>query len=106
MRVRKIAAAMAAVSMLAAFSAQAAFAAGDSVNVTAEKVNAEAGAEFTLAVKLDGVPSTGINAAEFALTYDASALTITGVAPGDCYITVRSASDPTKEAQIKVMVTD
>jgi len=83
MRVRKIAAAMAAVSMLAAFSAQAAFAAGDSVNVTAEKVNAEAGAEFTLAVKLDGVPSTGINAAEFALTYDASALTITGVAPGD-----------------------
>lgn len=31
---------------------------------------------------------------------------ITGVAPGDCYITVRSASDPTKEAQIKVMVTD
>ena len=31
---------------------------------------------------------------------------ITGVAPGDCYITVRSAKDPTKEAQVKVMVTD
>ena len=82
MRVRKIAAVMAAVSMLAAVSAQAAFAA-DSVTVTAEKVNAEAGAEFTLAVKLSGVPAAGVNAAEFELTYDASALTITGASAGD-----------------------
>lgn len=83
MRVRKIAAAMAAVSMLAAFSAQTAFAAGDSVTVTAEKVTAEAGAEFTLAVKLEGVPAAGVNAAEFALTYDSAALTITGATAGE-----------------------
>jgi len=83
MRVRKIAAAMAAVSMMAAFSAQAAFAAGDSVTVTAEKVKAEAGSDFTLALKLEGVPAAGINAAEFSLTYDSSALTITGVTAGD-----------------------
>jgi len=31
---------------------------------------------------------------------------ITGVGAGECYITVRSASDPTKEAQVRVMVTE
>lgn len=90
MRVRKIAAGMAALSMLAAFSAQTAFAA-DSVTVSAEKVNAKAGAEFTLAVKLEGVPAAGISGAEFEITYDTAAISITGASAGDIVNT--SASD-------------
>jgi len=90
MRVRKIAATMAALSMLAAFSAQTAFAA-DSVTVSAEKVNAKAGADFTLAVKLEGVPAAGISGAEFEITYDAAAISITGASAGDIVNT--SASD-------------
>jgi len=90
MRVRKIAAGMAALSMLAAFSAQTVFAA-DSVTVSAEKVNAKAGAEFTLAVKLEGVPASGISGAEFEITYDTAAISITGAAAGDIVNT--SASD-------------
>lgn len=90
MRVRKIAAGMAALSMLATFSAQTAFAA-DSVTVSAEKVNAKAGAEFTLAVKLEGVPASGISGAEFEITYDTAAISITGAAAGDIVNT--SASD-------------
>ena len=90
MRVRKIAAGMAALSMLAAFSAQTAFAA-DSVTVSAEKVNAKAGAEFTLAVKLEGVPASGISGAEFEITYDTAAISITGASAGDIVNT--SASD-------------
>ncbi len=82
MRVRKIAAGMAALSMLAAFSAQTVFAA-DSVTVSAEKVNAKAGADFTLAVKLEGVPAAGISGAEFEITYDAAAISITGASAGD-----------------------
>lgn len=81
MKVRKIVAGLAAVSMLAAFSAQAVVAA-DTVTITGEKVNAEAGAEFTLDVELSGVPSAGISVCEFALTYDSSLVTVTGVTAG------------------------
>ncbi len=81
MRVRKIAAGLAAVSMLAAVSAQTVFAA-DSVTVSAEKVEAKAGADFTMAVSLAGVPAAGVNAAEFEITYDSSAITVTGVSAG------------------------
>ena len=90
MRVRKIAAGMAALSMLAAFSAQTAFAAG-AVTIGAEEVNAKAGEEFTLAVNLKDVPAAGISGAEFAITYDAAAITITGASAGDIVNT--SASD-------------
>ncbi|MBR1555504.1 MAG: hypothetical protein IJ644_08955 [Oscillospiraceae bacterium] len=92
MKVRKIAAAMAAVSMLATISAQSVFAA-DSVTVSADKVEAKAGSEFTLAVKLSGVPAAGISGAEFELTYDASALTITGASAGDIVNTSASAQE-------------
>ena len=92
MKVRKIAAAMAAVSMLATISAQSVFAA-DSVTVSADKVEAKAGSEFTMAIKLSGVPAAGINGAEFELTYDASALTITGATAGDIVNTAASAQE-------------
>ena len=92
MKVRKIAAAMAAVSMLATLSAQSVFAA-DSVAISADKVEAAAGSEFTMAVKLSGVPAAGISGAEFELTYDASAITITGATAGDIVNTSASAQE-------------
>ncbi len=81
MKVRKIVAGLAAVSMLAAFSAQAVIAA-DTVTIKGEKVNAEAGAKFELDVELSGVPSAGISVCEFALTYDSSLVEVTGVTAG------------------------
>lgn len=81
MKVRKIVAGLAAVSMLAAFSAQAAFAA-ETVTISADKVTAAAGSEFTMNVELSGVPAAGISVCEFALTYDSALVTVTGVAVG------------------------
>ena len=59
MKVRKIVAGLAAVSMLAAFSTQAVFAA-DTVTFKADDVTAKAGATFTLNVELSGVPAAGL----------------------------------------------
>ena len=81
MKVRKIVAGLAAVSMLAAFSAQSVFAA-ETVTISADKVTAKAGAEFTMNVELSDVPAAGISVCEFAVTYDASVVEVTGVAVG------------------------
>lgn len=81
MKVRKIVAGLAAVSMLAAFSAQAVFAA-ETVTISADKVTAAAGSEFTMNVELSGVPAAGISVCEFALTYDSALVTVTGVTVG------------------------
>lgn len=81
MKVRKIVAGLAAVTMLAAVSAQAVLAA-DTVTISADKVTAKAGSEFTLNVELGGVPAAGISVCEFALTYDAELVTVTGVKAG------------------------
>lgn len=81
MKVRKIVAGLAAVSMLAAFSAQTAFAA-DSVTIKAGEAKAAAGENFTLEISLAGVPAAGTNAVEFAVTYDSKAISITGVKAG------------------------
>ncbi len=81
MKARKIVAGLAAVSMLAAVSAQAVFAA-DKVTISADKVTAEAGATFTMNVELSGVPATGISVCEFAITYDADVVTVTDVKAG------------------------
>lgn len=82
MKVRKIVAGLAAVSMLAAFSAQAVCAA-DTVSISAENVSAAAGSEFTLNVSMDGLPATGLSVCEFALSYDADLVTVTGVTAGE-----------------------
>lgn len=81
MRVRKMIAALAAVSMLTAFSAQAVMAA-DAITISAEKVKAKAGAEFTLNIDMSGVPAEGISVCEFAVTYDPSVVTVSGVTAG------------------------
>lgn len=71
MKVRKIVAGLAAVSILAAFSAQTVMAA-DKVAIKADKVEVAAGENFKLNVSLDGVPTQGISVIEFAVKYDAS----------------------------------
>lgn len=81
MKVRKMVAGLAAVSMLAAFSAQAVLAA-DGVTISAENVKAKAGADFTLNVELGDVPAAGISVMEFAVTYDPAIVTVTGVTAG------------------------
>jgi PKD repeat protein len=81
MKVRKIVAGLAAVSMLAAFSAQAVVAA-DTVSIKAGDASAKAGEEFTLEVSLEGLPSGGANVVEFAVTYDSKVATISSVTAG------------------------
>lgn len=82
MKVRKIVAGLAAVSMLAAFSAQTVLAA-DTVAIKADKVEAAAGENFTVNVALDGVPAQGISVIEFAIKYDATALSDVKVTAGE-----------------------
>lgn len=81
MKVRKIVAGLAAVSMLAAFSAEAVIAA-DTVSIKAGDASAKAGEEFTLEVSLEGLPSGGANVVEFAVTYDSKVATISSVTAG------------------------
>ncbi len=81
MKVRKIVAGLAAVSMLAAVTAQSVFAA-ETVTISADKVTAAAGSTFTMNVELSGVPAAGLSVCEFAITYDASLVTIDGVEVG------------------------
>lgn len=81
MKVRKIVAGLAAVSMMAAFSAQAVLAA-ETVTISADKVTADVGATFTMNVELSGVPAAGLSVCEFAVTYDNALVEITGVKVG------------------------
>ena len=81
MKVRKIVAGLAAVSMMAAFSAQAVLAA-ETVTISADKVTADVGATFTMNVELSGVPAAGLSVCEFAVTYDNALVEVTGVKVG------------------------
>ena len=96
MKFTKIAASLMAVSMMAAVTSQVAFAA-DSVVLEAEKVTAAQGEDFTLTVNLSGVSASGVSAAEFAVTYDASVITIKDVAAGSI---VNTDSDGFDEVSI------
>lgn len=82
MKVRKIVAGLAAVSMLAVATSQAVFAA-DALTIAAGETTAKAGEEFTLNVELSGVPASGVAGLEFALEYDASVITITDAKAGE-----------------------
>lgn len=58
------------------------FAAGEKVAISANKVTAEAGGTFEIEVSLSDIPSTGINACEFAIGYDSTLVTISDVEAG------------------------
>lgn len=82
MKTKRIMAGILAMAMAAsALAFNPVFAAGG-IGISAEKVSAKAGAEFTLAVSLKDVPSTGVGGCEFSLAYDSSIVTVTGVTAG------------------------
>nr|AEV59372.1 scaffoldin C [Ruminococcus flavefaciens] len=74
--------ALAAMLSLSVCSLAPVVAAGETVQVSVGKTNAEAGAEFSVDVSLADIPSSGIQALDFAVTYDSKVLTITKVEQG------------------------
>nr|AIZ97775.1 scaffoldin C [Ruminococcus flavefaciens] len=57
-------------------------AAGETVQISVGKASAEVGSKFSVDVSLADIPSSGIQALDFAITYDSSALTIDSVEAG------------------------
>lgn len=76
-----IASALAFIMATTAAASSIAFAAGETVTISASK--AETTGSFTIDVSLSGVPASAIQGCEFALQYDASVLSITDVTAGD-----------------------
>lgn len=74
--------ALAAMLSLSVCSLAPAVAAGETVQISVGETNAEAGAEFSVDVSLADIPSSGIQAIDFAVTYDSKVLTITKVEQG------------------------
>nr|AEV59453.1 scaffoldin C [Ruminococcus flavefaciens] len=74
--------ALAAMLSLSVCSLAPVVAAGETVQISVGKTNAEAGAEFSVDVSLADIPSSGIQALDFAVTYDSKVLTITSVEQG------------------------
>ena len=74
--------ALAAMLSLSVCSLAPVVAAGETVQISVGKTNAEAGAEFSVDVSLANIPSSGIQALDFAVTYDSKVLTITSVEQG------------------------
>nr|AEV59392.1 scaffoldin C [Ruminococcus flavefaciens] len=74
--------ALAAMLSLSVCSLAPVVAAGEAVQISVGKTNAEAGAEFSVDVSLADIPSSGIQALDFAVTYDSKVLTITKVEQG------------------------
>ena len=83
MKTRRIIASALAFIMATTAAASSVFAAGETIKISASKAEAEAGAAFTIDISMSGVPSTAIKGCEFAIKYDASALSITGVKAGE-----------------------
>ncbi|MBQ8724942.1 MAG: hypothetical protein IJY74_04635, partial [Oscillospiraceae bacterium] len=82
MKTNKVIASALAFIMATTVAAGSVFAAGENVTISATTAEAKAGETFSVDVMLSEVPATGIMGCEFALSYDASALTITGVTAG------------------------
>jgi len=81
MKAKKILAGACASVMLAMTTATAVSAA-ESVKVTVGNAEAKAGGTFSVTLDLADIPAAGINACDFGIEYDASALTITNVTAG------------------------
>lgn len=82
MKTNKVIASALAFIMATTVAAGSVYAAGDTVTISASTAEAKAGESFSVNVMLSDIPATGIMGCEFALSYDASALTITGVEAG------------------------
>ena len=74
--------ALAAMLSLSVCSLAPVAAAGETVQISVGKTSAEAGAAFSVDVSLADIPSSGIQALDFAVTYDSKVLTIESVEQG------------------------
>lgn len=81
MKAKKILAGACASVMLAMTTATAVSAA-ETVKVTVGNTEANPGGTFSVTLDLADIPAAGINACDFGIEYDASALTITNVTAG------------------------
>ena len=68
-------------------------AAGETVQISVGKTSAEVGGEFTVNVSLADIPSSGIQAIDFAVKYDSSVLTINSVDAGSIVKEVPTSGD-------------
>nr|AEV58921.1 scaffoldin C [Ruminococcus flavefaciens] len=68
-------------------------AAGETVQISAGKNNCKVGGEFSVDVSLADIPSSGIQALDFAVTYDSSVLTITSVDAGALVTKIPQSGD-------------
>ncbi|MCR4639814.1 cohesin domain-containing protein [Ruminococcus sp.] len=82
--------ALAAMLSLSVCSLAPAVAAGETVQISVGKVNAEAGAAFSVDVSLADIPSSGIQCLDFAVSYDSKVLTIESIEAGTL---VKNGSD-------------
>ena len=75
--------ALAAMLSLSVCSLAPVVAAGETVQISVGKVTAEAGKQFSVDVSLADIPSSGIQALDFAVSYDSKSLTIDSVEAGE-----------------------
>ncbi len=68
---------------LSAGSLVPAFAAGETVQISAGKANAEAGGTFSVDVSLADIPASGIQGVDFAIVFDKSVVTIDEITVGE-----------------------
>ena len=76
MKTKRMIAGLVAAMTLASVSASAVVTAADSFSVGISKAEAAAGESFELTLDLTNIPSTGINACDFGISYDSSLVTI------------------------------
>ena len=90
--------ALAAMLSLSVCSLAPVAAAGETVQISVGKTSAEAGAAFSVDVSLADIPSSGIQALDFAVTYDSKVLTISSVEQGE--LINKSAETADKSASL------
>ncbi len=83
MKTKRIIASALAFIMATTAAASSVFAAGETVTISASKTEASAGSSFSVDISFSGVPATAIQSCEFAIKYDSSVLSITGVDAGE-----------------------
>lgn len=71
------------------------FAAGETVQISVGKESAKAGEQFTVEVTLADIPSTGLQAVEFAVKFDSSLISIDSIKAGPITETGAQDADPT-----------
>ena len=98
MKAKRTIACALALSMLAATATSlGASAAGSSVTLAGSKATAESAGDFSVDVSLSGVPSTGINVLDFAVTFDQTILSVDQVTVGAAADTGADAADSTSK---------